>query len=87
MIDYDELQRNFRRCFRLDEVKRQRQFFWWNDLLQSACTKSKDIIAKKLYHGVSQDLTLSTFSGTYYGMMSTYILIIFVLFQQKMQIM
>eukprot|EP01084_Bolivina_argentea_P281672 481973_1 len=69
--DFDELQRHYRKCFRLEEEERQMQFFWWNKLLAEACTKSKDIISKKIYHGVSTELTIATFSGTYYGPVST----------------
>eukprot|EP01084_Bolivina_argentea_P045468 83702_1 len=32
--DFDELQRHYRKCFRLEEEERQMQFFWWNKLLE-----------------------------------------------------
>ena len=66
--DFDDLQREFRKCFRAEGFERQTQFFWWNQLLETACKKSNFLITEKLYHGVSKELTLSTYSGTYYGM-------------------
>eukprot|EP01084_Bolivina_argentea_P000060 112_1 len=74
--DFDQLQREFRMCFREknenDRIKRQKQFFFWNNLLENACKKSHDTVAKKLYHGINDGkLYASCFSGTYYGPVST----------------
>eukprot|EP01083_Nonionella_stella_P126021 381228_1 len=74
--DYDLLQREFRKCFRGDDLKareqRQREFYFWNNLLQMVCKKSTDAIAVMLYHGVSdKSLSAACFSGTYYGPVST----------------
>ena len=71
--DFDELQREFKICFRdedeTDREIRQRQFFWWNSLLEAACSKSPHKIAEKLYTGIkNQSMSSSTFSGTFYGM-------------------
>ena len=69
----DDLQRELRKCFRkvTDQKKRQRQFFHWNYLLESACNQSNHVITQKLYHGVNKPLMPSSFAGTYYGPIST----------------
>eukprot|EP01084_Bolivina_argentea_P152456 265956_1 len=74
--DFDDLQRELRKCFRKgrkydEHLKRQREFFHWNQLLETACLQSHDIIISRLYHGVNKPLMLSSFSGTYYGPIST----------------
>eukprot|EP01083_Nonionella_stella_P232811 820874_1 len=74
--DFDKLQREFRMCFRDNDQtkreKRQKEFFFWNNVLEMSCKKSCDAIGKKLYHGINDSaLNASCFSGTYYGPVST----------------
>lgn len=71
--DCDDLQRQFRRCFREpdreERGKLQKNFFHWNNLLESACEKGRYRVKGKLYHGVNdKTLLASSFNGTYYGM-------------------
>ncbi len=74
-IDFDELQRGYRRVYREKDPKlrkgMQRQFYHWNKLLKQAVSKSQDIITQTLYHGINCELSVSTFSGRYYGPVST----------------
>eukprot|EP01083_Nonionella_stella_P157426 511104_1 len=74
--DFDKLQREFRMCFRDTDPKRrkkrQKEFFFWNSLIELSCKKSCDAIGEKLYHGINDSqLSTSCFSGTYYGPVST----------------
>eukprot|EP01083_Nonionella_stella_P232812 820875_1 len=74
--DFDKLQREFRMCFRdpdpMGREKRQKEFFFWNNVLEMSCKKSCDAIGNKLYHGINDsELSASCFSGTYYGPVST----------------
>ena len=57
-IDNDALQREFRKCFRdndkLDRIERQKQFYFWNGLLENVSNKpEKEIIAKEQYSAMS----------------------------------
>lgn len=74
-IDFDELQRAYRKVYReTDSFKRKemmRQFYHWNKLLKQSVDKSRDIITQTLYHGINVQLNVSTFSGRYYGPVST----------------
>ena len=74
--DYDELQKEFRICFRETSAEkrtaRQKEFYFWNTLLEDACRKSKDVISTKMYHRIDDSrLVASSLSGTYYGPVST----------------
>eukprot|EP01083_Nonionella_stella_P307121 1078355_1 len=73
--DFDDLQREYRRCFRVMErterIDLQKNFVHWNLLLVSACKKAKDDIGETLYHGVASLNKASAFNGKYYGPVST----------------
>ena len=72
--DCDDLQREFRRCFRERDLKErenlQRNFFHWNKVLEGVCTKAKERVSGRLYHGINDErLLMSAFTGTYYGLL------------------
>ena len=68
--DFDELQREYRKCFRIEyltqRLQLQKHFVHWNDLLISAYKKLK-IRSSLLYHGLCSLREASTFNGKYYG--------------------
>ena len=76
--DFDDLQREFRRCFRSPynhNKERISSFYHWNNALNSAFNKFNNIRDNKkypvLFHGVSTIMNINEFRGQCFGPLST----------------
>eukprot|EP01083_Nonionella_stella_P277251 942521_1 len=66
----DEFILAYRHEFKHQRIKRQKSFCYWNRLLEESCSRSQDIIVDKLYRGVNQQVTTSSYTGTFWGPVS-----------------
>eukprot|EP01084_Bolivina_argentea_P057797 105566_1 len=74
-INFDNLSEQLRMCYRkydhFERVKKQKNFYHWNRLLENACQKAPGRRINKLYHGIKgQAISSTTLSATYYGPVS-----------------
>ena len=76
-LDHDDLQHEFRKCFRsqFDTPQRLRSFYHWNRWLIKTFAKLNKLNSSKryetLYHGVSNVTKMGAFDGKCFGPLST----------------